>query len=81
MKDSPSRLLLATRRYEGGSDGGLSIPDASKNGRRETNGTLVVTLRAYVDGGLGHWTLRSEILTNIFLRYIRSLHLEYVTIM
>ena len=43
-------MLLATRRYQVGSDGGFWIADAARNGKYKTKDALVVDLRAYVAG-------------------------------
>ena len=48
MGASGSRMLLATRHYQVGSDGGFSIGQAARNGKYKTKGTLVVDVRAYV---------------------------------
>ena len=43
-------MLLGTRCYQVGSDGGFWIADAARNGKYNTKGTLVVDLRAYGAG-------------------------------
>ena len=70
MGASQSRMLLGTRHYQIGTDGGFSIGHAARNGKYKTKGTLVVDLRAYALGVRALEPPQSEILTSIISRYI-----------